>query len=73
MGCSRFSQNPMGHSGKNEEGGYILASVRLLNFSLGYTKLVTPSCKNQLTLRKLWYLAPKAGGEPSKIGHIFTK
>ena len=50
-----------------------VSSVRLLNFSLGCTKLVTPKGKNQHTLRKLWYLAPKAIGEPSKIGHIFTK
>ena len=32
---------------------YIVASVRLLNFSLGYTKLVTPTGKYQHTLRKL--------------------
>ena len=30
-----------------------LTSVGLLNFSLGYTKLVTPKGKNQHTLRKL--------------------
>ena len=32
---------------------YLVASVRLLNFSLGYTKLVTPTGKYQHTLRKL--------------------
>ena len=32
---------------------YLLSSIRLLNFSLGYTKLVTPKGKNQHTLRKL--------------------
>ena len=33
--------------------GYVLTSFGLLNFSLGYTKLVTPKGKNQHTLRKL--------------------
>ena len=56
-----------------DSGMYCLASVRLLNFSLKYTKIVTPTGKYQHTLGKLWHLTPKARGESSKIGHIFTK
>ena len=34
------------------------------------SKKWTNVCKNQCTLRKLSYLAPKTGGELSKLGHF---
>ena len=45
-------------------------SVRLLRIKLGYPKLATFYYESWYTQRQLVYLAPKDGGEPSKIGHF---
>ena len=48
----------------------IVWSVRLLRIKVGYPKLATFQHVNEHTQRKFVYLAPKARGEPSKIGHF---
>ena len=54
--CAGYRHKKFGAGKKHKElsrSGWVLLSVRLLNFSFGCTKLVIPKGKNQLTLRKL--------------------